>query len=283
MDSSRAAAAVIQRPAIPGALIYDSPHSGRLYPPDFLLGAPLEEMRRGEDAFVDELLAEAPAHGATLLVNIYPRCYIDVNRAETDIDPTQLAEPWSGPVEPTEKTRRGLGLIRRFVVPGVDAQREPLRARDLQWRLDTVYRPYHDALRALLDEARARHGVAWLVDWHSMKSVGNAMTPDGDGARRPDFVVSDLHGRSAAPEFSGLVSKILRDLGYTVAMNDPYAGGTIVQRTGAPSTGVHSIQIEINRSLYLDEARVAKTGAFGSLAKDLMELTSRLSRAAMNT
>ena len=148
----------IVRPAAPTPLLYDSPHSGRLYPPDFVLGAPLIDVRRGEDAYVDELLAGAPAAGATLLTATYPRCYIDLNRDERDIDAALLAEPWPEPLAPTEKSARGLGLIRRFVVPGVEAQGRLLTVREVRARIDDVYRPYHAALDALVGELRARFG-----------------------------------------------------------------------------------------------------------------------------
>src|SRR5438046_2771163 len=129
----------IHRPPAKALLLYDSPHSGRYYPPDFRMGAPLAEVRRGEDAYVDELLLPSVAEGAVLLANAYPRCYIDVNRAITDIDPAQLSEPWPSTLEPTEKSKRGLGLIRRFVLPGVEAQAGPLSVAEVQRRIDDVY------------------------------------------------------------------------------------------------------------------------------------------------
>jgi N-formylglutamate deformylase len=263
-------------------LLYDSPHSGRFYPSDFESKCSRAELRRGEDAFVDELLAGTPAFGAILLVNEYPRCYIDVNRAETDIDPAQLSEPWPGMLEPTDKSSRGLGLIRRFVVPGVEAQARPLSVAEVKQRLSTVYQPYHETLNALVTQLRQQRGIVWHLNWHSMKSVGNAMTPDGAGAPRADFVVSDDRGRSAAPEVTAVVVTTLRELGYTVTVNDPYTGGAIVRRTGAPAVGVHSIQVEINRRLYLDEVAVEKTSAFAALADDLEKLTRRLAEAVHN-
>jgi N-formylglutamate deformylase len=240
-------------------------------------------LRRGEDAYVDELLAGAPALGAVLLTNDYPRTYIDVNRAETDIDPAQLSEPWPGVLEPTEKSRRGLGLIRRFVVPGVEAQARPLSVAEVKHRIDSVYRPFHAALRALVTELRQNRSTIIHIDWHSMKSVGNSMTPDGAGSRRADFVVSDVRGTSASPETTELVVESLRDLGYSVTVNDPYTGGTIVQRTGAPASGVHSIQVEMNRALYLDEVSVEKRSGFATLANNLETLTRRLAEAAHNS
>lgn len=261
-------------------LIYDSPHSGRWYPADFVTKATRKELRRCEDAYVDRLLAGAPARGATVLAATYPRSYIDVNRDERDIDESLLAEPWPTPLAPTEKSARGLGLIRRFVVPGVEIPAGPLTVEEVQQRIDRVYRPYRRRLEALVDEVRGARGVVWHVDWHSMKSSGNAMTPDGPRAVRADFVVSDVRGTSAAAHVTALVVGALESLGYRVAVNDPYTGGAIVQRVGSPSSGVHSIQIEVNRALYLDEMAVALAAGFSKLAGDIDTLTRHLVAAS---
>jgi N-formylglutamate deformylase len=273
-------ACTVVRPSGTPLLLYDSPHSGRYYPPDFESKCSRLELRRGEDAYVDELLAAAPALGATLLTGNYPRCYIDVNRGHTDIDAALLAEPWPHLLSPSDKSARGLGLIRRFVVPGVEAQARKLTVAEVQARIDLVYRPYHQTLKALVEEMLRERGSVLHVNWHSMKSVGNAMTPDGAGARRADFVVSDVRGASASSAVTELVVGTLRELGYAVTVNDPYTGGTIVQRTGAPTRGVHSIQLEINRALYLDEAAVERTPAFAALAAHLETFTRRLANAA---
>jgi N-formylglutamate deformylase len=270
----------ILRPPGAPALLFDSPHSGRFYPRDFAVKCSMTELRRGEDAYVDELIAGAVGHGICTLMATYPRTYIDVNRAETDLDAELLTEPWPGPLAPTEKTRRGLGLIRRYVEPGVEINARRLTPAEVAARIERVHRPYHAALAALIAEIRAARGTVWHVNWHSMKSVGNAMTPDGPGARRPDFIVSDRDGASADPTVARLVADSLAGMGYRVAINDPYKGGTIVQRIGAPARGVHSIQIEINRSLYLDERTVAKTAGFEVLERDLLKLAGVLAEAA---
>jgi N-formylglutamate deformylase len=257
-------------------LVYDSPHSGRSYPHDFVSNASPIELRRGEDAYVDELLAMAPVFGASLLTAKYARCYIDLNRAEDDIDAAMLAEPWPGPLRPTEKTARGLGLIRRYVVPGVEAQARLLTVREVRHRIDTVYRPYHDMLRALVNRIYDTHNTVCHVNWHSMKSVGNAMTPDGQGAERADFVVSDVLGTSAHPGVTEAIVGTLREMGYSVSVNDPYLGGTIVKEIGAPKARINSVQVEINRRLYLDEGLVEKTDGFSKLAHNLDLLTQIL-------
>lgn len=261
-------------------LLYDSPHSGRAYPDDWATKASRAELRRGEDAYVDELIAGATGLGATVLEALLPRCYLDLNRARGDIDAGLLAEPWPEPLAPTEKTRRGLGLIRRYVVPGVEINAAPLTTADIRGRIERVYDPYHAALDDLVAEQVDARGACWHVNWHSMKSMGNAMTPDGPGARRADFVVSDRDGGSSGPLLTRLIVQTLRDRGYRVSVNDPYKGGTIVQRLGRPAAGVHSVQVEINRALYLDEIRVEKTAGFADLAADIAALTKTLASAA---
>jgi N-formylglutamate deformylase len=269
----------IRRPASAAGLIFDSPHSGRFYPDDWPTSATRLELRRGEDAYVDELIVGAVVHGVPVLLANYPRCFIDLNRAPDDIDAELLAEPWPGPLSPTEKTRKGLGLIRRFVVPGVDVNARPLTVSEVQARIDRIHRPYLEALDALVAEQRAKRAKVLHVNWHSMKSAGNTMTPDGPGARRADFVVSDREGGSASHEVTAFVSGALRDLGYRVAVNDPYKGGSIVHRVGNPARGVHSVQVEINRGLYLDEVKVEKAAGFERLRADLMRLAAALAAA----
>jgi N-formylglutamate deformylase len=270
----------ILRPSGVPTLLFDSPHSGRSYPADFAVKCTRTELRRGEDAYVDELVAGAVRYGVCLLAATYPRCYIDLNRAESDIDAELLSEPWPLPLDPTDKTRRGLGLIRRYVEPGVEVNARRLTVAEVSRRIEQIYRPYHAALGALIEEIRAARGTVWHLNWHSMKSAGNAMTPDGAGARRPDFVVSDLEGRSADPALTRLVVDTLTGLGYRVAVNDPYRGGTIVQRFGAPAREVHSVQVEISRALYLNERVVEKTPGYGRLQGDLLELARVLADAA---
>jgi N-formylglutamate deformylase len=263
-------------PAVP--LLFDSPHSGRFYPEDFRFRPPLEHLRQGEDAYVDELIADAPAEGATVLLALYPRCYIDANRDADDIDAALLAEPWPAPLAPSDKTRLGLGLIRRFVTPGVEVHRERLSVAEVQGRIDRIYRPYHQALQDQLADLRDRFGTVWHIDWHSMKSVGNAMTVD-NGARRPEFVLGDLDGTSCEPALTDLAATTLRGLGYQVAINKPYKGAAIVRRCGAPIEGRHSLQIEINRALYLDEVQVEKHAGFERLRGDIGALTAKLAAA----
>ncbi|MCX6553297.1 MAG: N-formylglutamate amidohydrolase, partial [Acidobacteria bacterium] len=177
-------------------LLYDSPHSGRYYPADFETRATGAVLRRSEDAYVDDLILPALTCGAAVVVANYPRSYIDVNREPDDIDVALLAEPWPGPLRPSDKSQKGLGLIRRFVTPGVEVHAQPLTVSEVCRRIETVYEPYHRQLGALINRIRRDRGFVWHINWHSMKSVGHAMAPDGEGARRADVVVGDLDGRS---------------------------------------------------------------------------------------
>ncbi len=259
-------------------ILFDSPHSGRHYPSDWETNLSLAELRRGEDALVDELIGAAPKLGIALLAAQYPRCYIDVNRDIDDIDQELLAEAWPGPgpLRPTEKSGKGLGLIRRYVVPGKVIVEKPLSIAEVRARIDRIYVPYHRALAEHNAALRERFGFIWHIDWHSMKSRGNAMTPDGEGALRPDMVVGDLDGTSADPRFVELVVGHLRGLGYRATVNDPYKGATIVRKYGQPSRGSSVIQIEMNRALYLDEATVEPTPGFAKLKASLESLMAAL-------
>jgi N-formylglutamate amidohydrolase len=269
---------VIIRPpaAVASPVLFDSPHSGRHYPPDWPTRASHAELRWGEDAYVDELVTPAAPLGVTVLCATFPRCYIDLNRAEDDLDAELLAEPWPAPLAPTEKSRRGLGLVRRYIVPGVEVNARLLTVAEVQQRIDAIHRPYHASLDALVAEIRDRHGCVLHVDWHSMKAQGNAMTPDGAGARRPDFVVSDRDGTSAAPALTAFIVDRLRHRGYRVSVNDPYRGGAIVQRVGRPADRIHSVQVEVSRALYLDQQRTEKTPGFADLRDAVLQLARQL-------
>lgn len=267
----------VVRPAAGEAspVVFDSPHSGFDWPADWAPSAPREAIRTTWDAHVDRLLAGAAAAGVPLLAATFPRAYVDVNRAEDDLDPTVLAAPWPGPLAPTDYSRRGMGLIRRLALPDVPLYDAPLPVAAVRARLDAHYRPYRARLAALLDAAHAAHGRAWHVDWHSMKSRGNAMNVDA-GAVRPDIVVSDRRGTTAA---SGLVARIVGWFtlrGYRTLANDPYQGGDLVRTFGDPARGRSSVQVEINRSLYMDEATCEPHAGFDPLQADLSAFAREL-------
>ena len=270
--SAASRAVIVHEPAGPSAgLVVDSPHSGMTWPPDFRPAAPRDAILTTWDAFVDELWRGAVDAGATLLCATFPRAYVDVNRAADDLDPALLSEPWPQPPAPSDYSRRGMGLIRRLALPGVPMYDAPLTVAAVQHRLDACYTPYRDALAACLARRHAEHGEAWHVNAHSMKSRGNAMNVDA-GAPRPDFVVSDREGRTADPAHTAWIAAWLRARGYSVQVNDPYKGGDLVARFGAPARGLHSIQIEINRARYMDEATCERHAGFDEVQRVLTML-----------
>lgn len=257
-------------------LVFDSPHSWRHWPAEGTPSAASEAaVTTSWDAYVDELWGEAVAGAAPLLAARFHRAYIDANRARDDIDAAMLASPWPEPVAPGALTRRGMGLIRRYALPGVPMYRHLLSVEDVAGRLQRFYDPYHARLAALIDEAHARFGLCVHIDCHSMKSRGNAMNED-DGALRPDMVVSDLEGCSADGFLVRWIANTLGELGYRVQVNKPYRGGELLRRHGRPAVGRHSVQIEINRALYMDEARFVRHAGATRLVRDLSRFVQQL-------
>lgn len=248
-------------------LVVDSPHSSAVMPEGAGCIAPERALMTGVDAYVDELWAHAPAVGAQLLCAAFHRCFIDANRSPLDIDQDMLVTPWPTLTQTSDKGRRGMGLIRRFALPGVPMYDRPLTVNEVQHRLRTFYLPYHERLNTAVELAQARFGHVWHIDCHSMKSVGNAMNED-DGEDRPDVVVSDALGTSSEPAHTAWVARWWTDAGYRVNVNHPYKGGEIVRRVGRPAMGRHSIQIELNRKLYMDEKTFEKSQGFARLAAD---------------
>ena len=279
-DPATATAFRLSRPdedtAIP--LVLDSPHSGTVLPPGFETLATREQQLTAWDAFIPDLWRGAVEAGASLVEAEFPRIVIDPNRAADDIDPEMVAGRWPdawGALAPTRYSERGMGLIRRFILPGQPMYAGPLSPQEIRLRIDTLYAPYHRALAGRLDALHARFGAVWHINCHSMKSQANAMNIDL-GEARPDMVLGDLDGTSAAPDFTGLVERELRACGYSVARNQPYKGGDIVRRHGDPARGRHSLQIEINRALYMDEARFEPSAGFDALQRNLTGLAQAI-------
>lgn len=259
-------------PAVP--VVFDSPHSGREYPADFGAALPLEALRGAEDAFVDELFAAAPEHGATLLCALFPRSYIDANRAPDDIDPRLIEGEWPRPLRPGPKAALGIGLIRRSIAPGLFIYGRRLPVAEVERRLSVCWRPYHAALASAIERLRRAHGVVWHIDCHSMKSVANGMTPDAAGTRRPEIALGDRDGTSCEPAFTRLVKETLERLGFEVAVNEPYKGAEIVRRYGRPAEGRHSLQIEIRRDLFMNEAMHVRNEGFVRVQAAMSDLAA---------
>ena len=262
----------ILHPARPRApLVFASPHSGRRYPAGFVAESRLDALtlRASEDAYVDELVNAAPRLGAPLIAARFPRALLDANRDPWELDP----EMFDGPLPVWSKSRTprvaaGLGSIPRIVADGADIYRRRIPVEEAHRRIDRLHAPYHASLERLLSDARATWGVAVLVDCHSMPSVGGPGDKDR-GRGRVDFVIGDRFGSSCAPELTRAVERRLTRLGFHVARNTPYAGGWSTERYGQPDRGLHAIQIEINRALYLDETRVERAASFGAFRAQL--------------
>jgi N-formylglutamate deformylase len=260
----------VAEPAVRSApFVFASPHSGRIYPPAFLATSRLDALvlRRSEDAFVDELFAAAPGQGAVLLMAHFPRAYVDVNRAESELDPGMFEGIVSlRPAGRSARVTAGLGVIPRVVRDGVEIYRQALPADEAAFRLEAFYRPYHTALADLVADTKQRFGRAVVIDCHSMPPL----------ARGYDVVVGDCHGEAAAPELSAFIQKRFRHLGFNVGRNSPYAGGHTTSLYGRPASGFHAIQIEINRGLYLDEKRMEKTVGFADCRGLISQFVTQL-------
>jgi N-formylglutamate deformylase len=257
-------------------LVCDSPHSGTHYPGDFRHCLPLDLLRRGEDTHVDALWSAAPASGATLLAARFPRTYIDVNRSLADLDADLFVEPWPNALQPSEKTRLGRGLVWRLLDPRTPIYDRHLSVAEVRARIENYYLPYHQALTTLVDAAMARFGAVWHLNLHSMP--GDAYKRLGVTSNRPlaDFVLGDRDGTTCDPAFVALVEEALRSFGYSVSRNDPYKGAALISRIGRPSQRSHSLQIEIRRPIYMDEATREPHTGFSQLQRDLTRLLGTL-------
>jgi len=256
-------------PKIP--VVFDSPHSGSIYPSDFAFIAPRDAMTGSEDRFVDELYAVAPECGATLLRALFPRAYIDPNRSLADLDVSLLDGHWPHKVQASEKVGIGLGLICKYAEADVPIYGRKLSVAEVKRRIEHYYLPYHRALAELLDARHARFGQVWHLNCHSMWPQGTALSTD-PGSPRPDVALGDQDGATCSPEFRSLVHDLFRDMGYEVKVNSPFKGMELVRAFSSPGQGRHSLQIEVNQRLYLDEKTHERSNGFNNLKKDLTKL-----------
>jgi len=261
----------IDPPGERAPVVFDSPHSGSVYPDDFHHAIARIHLRRTEDAFVEELFGAAPEHGAVLLHALFPRSYIDPNRAPDDIDPLSMVGEWQGELNPGEKSRLGVGLI-AVREPGGDVYERKLTAAEVRHRLDRYYWPYHRALENSLDEVYRSAGAVWHVNCHSMPAMSTNVSPEGPGVRRPHFCLGTRDGTACDRDFAYAVKSCLSGMGYEVTIDDPYKGVELVRRYSDPARGRHSLQIEVNRGLYMDEARIERGAGFARLRGDLTRL-----------
>lgn len=245
--------------------VYNSPHSGRRYPLEFLDESQLDSLaiRRSEDHFVDELFGAAPDFGAPLLLAHFPRAFVDVNREPYELDPRMFSDPLP-PFANSHSVRvaGGLGTIPRIVAENMEIYGRRMPVAVALERIENIYKPYHACLRRLIARTHARFGFGVLIDCHSMP--GNIRI--GGNGIRPDFIIGDRYGTSASVELSHAALQMLEDLGFTAVRNKPYAGGFITEHYGRPVRGLHALQIEVNRALYIDETTLQKRADFHALA-----------------
>jgi N-formylglutamate amidohydrolase len=260
--------------------VFSSPHSGRLYPSSFVESSNLDPvtLRRSEDSFVEEIFGGVAALGAPLVHARFPRAYLDANREPYELDPAMFADP----LPPHVNTRSlrvagGLGTIARVVADSAEIYRAPLSYAEAERRIRLLYMPFHETLRDLLESTHRAFGWAALIDCHSMPSVGGP-ADDDQGADRPGIVLGDRYGTSCAGEIIEEAERILKRLGYHVVRNNPYAGGFNTEHYGRPHRGLHALQIEINRALYMDEARLERGPGFERLRRDMSAFAAELAR-----
>ncbi len=266
----------VREPAqVQGPVLFNSPHSGSTYPRAFLAASRLDigALRRSEDSFVDELISGVVACGFPLMHAHFPRCFVDVNREPYELDPRMF----EGRLPSFANTRSmrvagGLGTVARVVGDAQEIYDQRIPVDDALRRIESLYKPYHRSLRRLFTKLHRDFGAAVLVDCHSMPSTAGHK----DERSRPEFVLGDRYGTSCVGAVSETVEQTLRSLGYTVSRNKPYAGGFITEHYGNPAAGLHAIQLEINRALYMDERRYERSPNFARLAADLETLARRL-------
>ena len=258
-----------------GPVLFNSPHSGRIYPRAFLLTSRLDlaTLRRSEDSFVDDLIAGIAARGHPIMKAHFPRCYVDVNREPYELDPRMF----DGRLPSFANTRSmrvagGLGTVARVVGDAQEIYDQRIAVGEALRRIDGLYKPYHRALRRLFMRLHRDFGAAMLIDCHSMPSTTGAR----DERPRADLVLGDRYGTSCVPIVAEIIEGTMRGFGYAVSRNKPYAGGFITEHYGNPATGLHAIQLEINRALYMDERRYERSASFAHLAGQFELLSDRL-------
>ncbi len=287
LDASMAPAALAaaSSPAVrsvPGrtALVLDSPHSGTAYPPDFQYACDFLALRTAEDTHVEKLYDFAAGLGVHWVEAFFPRSYLDANRNTTEIDTSLLDSDWPAMVETDarimSKVRLGKGLIWRTTDSGAPIYTRKLTVEEVQARIDTCWKPYHAAVARAVDAAHAAHGYCIHINCHSMPAIASASATEFPGEAHADFVVGDRDATTASPALSQLVCDHLRGLGYHVAYNHPYKGVELVRRYSTPAAHRHSIQLEINRKLYMNEQTFEMNDGFGALKISLRSLIDKL-------
>jgi N-formylglutamate deformylase len=253
-------------------ILFCSPHSGRAYTADFLNATRLDllRLRASEDAFVDALFQPAPKYGASLLCAVAPRAYIDLNRSPYELDPALITGVPRRPL--STRVAAGLGVAPRIVAEGIPIYASKITLQDVERRISLWYHPFHVALRTQLSVIHAQYGWVLLLDCHSMP----ARAQPGSQRSRHDIVLGDRHGSSASRTIVDQLECVFMAQGFRVARNVPFAGGFITEHYGQPKSGYHAVQIEIDRGVYLDEARVEKGKHFADIQQRIEAIIARI-------
>ncbi len=256
-------------------VIFDSPHSGQIYPENFNYACNLSDLRKIEDAYVDDLFSNAPEYNAILLCALFPRSYIDVNRAHNDIDDLLLESTWPeaqyGVTTPSPRSHAGIGLVPRLIKAGKAIYNRPLSAEEIMNRIKNYYEPYHDTLCTTLNEAYYNHGQFWHINCHSMPNA-SAYPKQAPRLKPSDIVLGDQDGKSCSRDFMVALRKFWENKGYHVTINDPFKGVELISRHSWPTRGKNSVQIEINRALYMNEETGEKLKTYDALKSDCTEM-----------
>jgi N-formylglutamate amidohydrolase len=255
----------------PAPLFVDVSKSGLEYPPEFRSPVSFTAVHDNASMHVEDLFADAPRHGATLLKCVYATFFIDNNRHELDLDPAAIDGAWPVPLQPHVRTLKGLGLIKTKSRHGEPLQERKLTVAEVEERLAKYYRPYHREMKRIVDTLHARFGVLRQLSGHCMSATG-APTHIDAGKPRADFCISDLNGTTSSREFVDLLVATLRGYGYSVAVNDPYFGNELIRRYGDPARGIDSIHFEVNKKLYMDVNTFRKTAGFARVKADIDRL-----------
>lgn len=256
-------------------LVFDSPHSGFDYPDDMNSVVPIKVLRQSEDAFIDALFGHVPVLGAVLVKATFPRCYIDPNRSTDDVQVDAIEGEWPHPVINSIKTNRGAGLIYTKIHGETVLYDRKLSIAEIENRIANYWRPYHDHLSAELDRLHNDHGQVWHINCHSMPARGNKHAEDGE-VDRADFVLGDRDGTTCSSEFTKVIEDFLSGRGYDVAINFPMKGVELVRKHGRPNEARHSLQIEVNRRLYMDEVEITKNEQYAETASLLADMNAMI-------
>jgi len=265
----------------PVPLLVDVSRSGREYPHEFRSPVAFTAVHDNVSMYVEELFSHAPAAGGTLLYACFPNTFVDVNRDERDLDPAVVEGEYPVPLTPSPVALRGLGLIKTLSRYGEPMQERRLTPAEIEERLARFHRPYHAELLRIVTDLRSRHGYLMQLSCHCMSAVG-APTHADAGRPRADFCISDLHGTTASPRSMEFVVETLRSLGWSVSVNDPYVGNELIRRHGAPTRGVDSIQIEVNKKNFMDVKTFRRNDGFDRVCTDLSRLLDLAAREAVS-